>query len=107
MRKEDVVITFGPFRAMIPAPLFNLHNVGGGSLYEFDSTLVGITKMQIAVGQNRVKFLVQAKDVDLSGIDLNTKVAVSLQISNDLGGAQVRVASETGESPNEALQPMP
>jgi hypothetical protein len=107
VRKEDVMITFGPFRAMIPAPLFNLHNVGGGSLYEFDSTLAGITKMQIAVGQNRVNFLVQAKEVDLSEIDLNNKVAVSLQIGNDLGGAQVRVDRETGESPNDSLQPMP
>ena len=63
--------------------------------------------MQIAVGQDKVNFLVQAKDVDLSGIDLNNKVPFSLQIGDDLGVAQVQVTPETVKSANEALQPMP
>ena len=81
---EAVTVTFGGFRQTIPGGSFVRDEDDEGFVFEGDPP--GIKKIEI---DDEGTFEVKAKDLDLSGLDLNVPVSFTLQIGDDVGAAEI------------------
>ena len=90
---EEMMVTFGPFREVLPAGLFTCEGDRENRTCLFNGDPGGITKMLITIQGRFIQFWLTAEGLDLRGIDLGRPVTFSLQIKNNLGVTATHVDS--------------
>jgi hypothetical protein len=82
MLSEAVIVTFGAYREMIPASLFRCSSDNKKWKCDFNGGAGGITNVRIVIAEAELEFRVEAKGLDLAGIELNKPASFSLQIGD-------------------------
>ena len=87
---EDVTVALGAFAETIPAGAFRRH----GDEFRFRGDSGGLEDVRIG---DDGEFRIEARGVDLSGLDLSAPVVFSLQIGNDVGETTLKLDDDEDE----------
>jgi hypothetical protein len=81
---ESVTVTFGDFRQTIPTGAFARNEDDDGFVFKGDPP--GIKNIEI---DDEGTFEIEAKDLDLSGLDLSASVSFTFQIGDEVGTEEI------------------